>query len=262
MKSMTLAVNGGELDCVRFGRGGRPLVILPGLSFQRVKSAGLSLTWMYRSFGKEHTVYIFDKRTRIPDGFTLREMADDQAAAMEQLGLVDADVFGVSQGGMIAQYLAIGHPRRVRRLALGVTAARVNPVMEEGVGSWIAWAERGDYMAIVTDMMGEKMYSAAYVKKYHWLLPLLCKVGRPKDMSRFINMAKACLTCGTYEELHKITCPTLVLGGKEDRVVTGAASEEIAAALECGLHLYSGLGHAAYEEAPDFNQRIKEFFSQ
>lgn len=262
METLTVAVNGGELDCVRFGRGERPLIILPGLSFQRVKSAGLSLAWMYRAFGKEHTVYVFDKRTCIPDGLTLREMADDQAAAMEQLGLVDADVFGVSQGGMIAQYLAIDHPQCVRRLALGVTAARVNPVMEESVGNWIAWAEQGDYASIVTDMMGEKMYSAAYVKKYRWLLPMLRKMGRPKDMSRFLNMAKACLTCDTYGELHKITCPTLVLGGKEDRVVTGAASEEIAAALGCDIHMYPGLGHAAYEEAPDFNQRIQEFFSQ
>jgi pimeloyl-ACP methyl ester carboxylesterase len=75
------------------------------------------------------------------------------------------EVFGVSQGGMVAQYLAIDHPERVRKLVLGVTAARVNPVMEEAVGSWTAWAERGDYAAIIDDMMGERMYSAAYVKK-------------------------------------------------------------------------------------------------
>lgn len=262
MKTLTVAVPGGELDCIRFGKGPRPLVILPGLSFQRVKSAGASLAWMYRAFGKEHTVCVFDKRTVIPVGFTLRDMADDQAAAMETLGLRDADVFGVSQGGMIAQYLAIGHPQLVRKLVLGVTAARVNPVMEETVGSWIAWAERGDYAAIMDDMMGEKMYSAAYARRYRWLLPLLRRVGKPKDMSRFVNMAKACLTCDASGELHKIACPTLVLGGAEDRVVTAAASEEIAAALHCGLHLYPGLGHAAYEEAPDFNQRIQSFFAK
>ena len=43
--------------------------------------------------------------------------------------------------------------------------------------------------------------------------------------------------------------------------VSGEASLEIAERLGCEMHLYEGLGHSAYEEAPDFNQRIKEFFA-
>jgi ATP-dependent helicase/nuclease subunit B len=38
--------------------------------------------------------------------------------------------------------------------------------------------------------------------------------------------------------------------------------EELAQQLDCSLYLYNDLGHAAYEEAKDFNQRIYEFFTQ
>ena len=38
---------------------------------------------------------------------------------------------GVSQGGMIAQYLAIDHPDLVERLVLAVTAPRVNEIIRE-----------------------------------------------------------------------------------------------------------------------------------
>ena len=50
-----------------------------------------------------------------------------------------------------------------------------------------------------------------------------------------------------------------VLGGRQDKVVTGTASAEIAERLGCKIHMYEGLGHAAYEEAGDFNQKVYEF---
>jgi len=130
--------------------------------------------------------------------------------------------------------------------------------MERAVNGWVDLARRGDYQALVLDIFSQ-MYSQNYIKRYRPLFPLLTRVGRPKDFRRFIALAHACLTCDTYGELHKITCPVLVLGASEDRVVTGAASEEIAARLSCALHMYQGLGHAAYEEAPDFNRRVLQF---
>jgi pimeloyl-ACP methyl ester carboxylesterase len=104
------------------------------------------------------------------------------------------------------------------------------------------------------------MYSERYVKRYGSMLPLLAKLSKPKNEARFIRLAKACLTCDTYESLGNIACPTLVLGGEDDKIVTGAASLEIAEKLGCDVHMYAGLGHSAYEEATDFNLRIKNFF--
>ena len=259
----TIPKDGTSIDCVSFGSGSKPLVMLPGLSFQRVKGAAQGLKYMYREFGKTHRVYVIDKKEDIPERYTLRDMAEDTAYVMERLGLTGADVFGVSQGGMIAQYLAIYYLELVRRLALGVTASRVNPVMEEAVNTWIRLTEAGDYDAFVKDIL-MKMYSAKYIKKRGWLFPAIARLTRPREREaeRFISSAGACLSCNSYPELHRIKCPALVLGGSEDRVLTGEASEEIAGALDCGLYMYEGLGHAAYEEAGDFNQRISRFFNE
>lgn len=261
IKKLTFNKDGTTLDCVVFGTGRKILILIPGLSFQRVKGAALPLAYMYRSFSKEYTVYVIDKKEVVPNGYTIRELANDVAFAMDQMDLYAADVFGVSQGGMIAQYLAIDHPHLVHKLVLGVTASRQNEVMENVLHHWIILAEQQEYEAFVVDML-KKMYSAAYVKKYGWLFPILSKTGKPKDFSRFIILAKACLTCNAYPELHKISCPVFVLGGKEDRIVTGAASEEIAEVLKCKIHMYDALGHGAYEEASDFNKRIRQFLGE
>ena len=42
-------------------------------------------------------------------------------------------------------------------------------------------------------------------------------------------------------------------------MLTGEASEEIAKKLNCEIYLYERLGHAAYEEAEDFNQKVLDF---
>ena len=261
IRNVTLEKDGTDLDCAVFGRGDHILILIPGLSFQRVKNAAIPLAFMYRIFAKKYTIYVVDKKAAVPAGYTVRDMASDVAFVMERLHLRAADVFGVSQGGMIAQYLAIDYPHLVRKLVLGVTASRKNGTMEQTINSWIRMAERREYGVLVRDMF-EKMYSESYLKKYRRLLPVLTKLGKPKDFSRFITLAKACLTCDSYPELYKITCPVFVIGGKQDRVVTGAASEEIAAALGCNIYMYDTLGHAAYEEAPDYNKRIDQFLSE
>ena len=74
-------------------------------------------------------------------------------------------------------------------------------------------------------------------------------------------MAKSCLTCNTAAELHKITCPALVIGGAQDKVVGADAAAILAQRIGCPLHLYENLGHAAYEEAKDFNKIVYEFFA-
>ena len=258
LKEATLTVGNGTLDYAAFGNGKQPLVILPGLSLRDVRGAGAGLAWMYRIFARKYRVYVLDKKEDIPERYTVRDLAEDTAEAMKQLGLAEACVIGISLGGMIAQYLAIEHPELVSRLVLGVTASRTNETMEKTIGKWIDHAERDDFGGIVRGM-AEQMYSERYVKRYGWLFPLLAKAGTPKNKQRFIRLACACLNCDTYAGLDRIQCPTLVLGGGRDRIVTAQASTEIAERLACPIHLYENLGHAAYEEARDFNRRIYDF---
>ncbi|HEX8207092.1 MAG TPA: alpha/beta hydrolase [Solirubrobacteraceae bacterium] len=54
-----------------------------------------------------------DKRAA---AYTLDDMADDAAGLLDHLGIEQAHVVGASMGGMIAQMLAVRHPRKVLTL--------------------------------------------------------------------------------------------------------------------------------------------------
>ena len=130
----------------------------------------------------------------------------------------------------------------------GLTAGETNPT------SVLANAS-----ALMRDVM-ESMYSEAYIRRYRFLFPLLGASVRSADPQRFLTLAEACLSCDTAGRLGGIRCPTLVVGGERDRVVTAAASRELAAGIGCALHMYPDYGHAAYDEAKDFNRLVYHFF--
>ena len=249
------------MDCVRFGAGSRTMVLIPGLRLRPIREMAYAMGRMYRRFAAEYTVYILDRLDPAPAGYTVRAMAADTAEAMDSLGLAGADVLGVSQGGMIALDLALDRPELVGKLALAVTAARPNDALRQAVGRWEALAKAGDYDGLVADVM-ERMYSEEYLRRFGRLLPLVSRAGDRVDRERFAVLTRACLTCGAYDRLEGLRCPVLVLGGRRDKVLTGAASEEIAAKLGCEIYMYDELGHSAYEEARDFNDRVAAFFDE
>ncbi len=259
-EKLSLNINGVPMNYVRFGTGRKNLLLLPGLSVKDAADAVPMLAAMYRIFADQYTVYIFDRKSVIPESCTIRDLADDTARAIELLGISPADVFGVSQGGMIALELAAWYPDLVRKLVLGVTASRCNPVFTDVLHTWIGFAEKQRFDLFAADMI-RKMYSPQTAKKYELILPLITRAAKPKDTGRFLALAKSCLTCNAFPVLKKISCPAFVIGGKLDAVVTAEASVEIAQALGCELFLYPDLGHAAYEEAPDFNQRVLQFLA-
>lgn len=260
-KDGSVALDGARMDYARFGRGEKHLVILPGLSdaLTSVKGKALLLAPPYKLFFDQYTVWMFSRRDPLRRGVTIRDMAEDQAAALHALGIEKTAVMGVSQGGIVAQYLAAEHPELVDRLILAVTAPCVNEMIRGSVERWIGFAGQGDHKSLMIDT-AEKSYSEEHLKKYRKIYPLLGGVGRPKSYERFLANAEAILAFDARSELSKIACPTLVLGGEEDRIVGAAASRELHEAITGSeLHLFPGLGHAAYEEAKDFNERIYRF---
>ena len=138
-KDGILNLGESRMEYIRFGSGKRHLVMLPGLgdSLRTMKGTAVPMALMYRIFAKDFTVWAFSRKSELPRGYTTRDMARDQAEAMEQLGIPRADIFGVSMGGMIAQHLAIDHPEKVGKLILTVTSARSNPILEESIAEWM-----------------------------------------------------------------------------------------------------------------------------
>ncbi len=249
--------NGTDCDYIVFGTGSEPLIMLPGVGdgFKTARGVALPFALMYRKFAEDFTVYVFSRRNNMPVGFTTRDMADDLDVIMEKLGLEKAHVFGVSQGGMIAQQLAIHHPKRVKSLVLAVTASRPNPIMRESIDGWLKMADSGDYKGIMMDT-AERSYTGAYLERGKRMNKVLAVV-KPKDYTRFRILCSSCLEHDVYEDLHRIKCPTFIVGAARDKVLGPKPSVEMNEKIKGStLYMYEGYSHGVYEQAKDFNGRI------
>ena len=260
VKEEQLKLKDKTIDYISFGRGAKTLVMIQGLNTRGIRGAAIPLAWMYRIFSKEYRVYIFDRKMEITKGVTIKELTEDLSEAMDALHISYADILGVSQGGVIAQSLAIHRPDLVRKMVLAVTYARDNEILRNTVEHWIELTKQDLMKELISDMAA-KMYSESYVRRYQPILPILTFVQKPKDRNRFLYLAQSCLDCNVYEDLNKISCPVFVIGGQGDLVVGAEASLEIAEKLRCECYMYENLGHALYEEAKDFNQRVYDFLS-
>ena len=88
-------------------------------------------------------------------------------------------------------------------------------------------------------------------------------VGKPKSYRRFLVNANAILDFDARGILGCINCPTLIIGGGKDKTVGTKAAYELHDGIAGSeLYIYPELGHAAYEEAPDFNRRIFDFIEK
>ena len=260
-QSGNVAIGTAKMEYVSFGRGEHTLIILPGLSdgLATVKGKAWILSLNYRMFFTRYRVYIFSRKEPLPMENSIRQMADDQATAMRMLGIRKASVLGVSQGGMIALSLAAEYPDLVENLILAVTAPFANDTVRSCVRDWMESAERGNHRELMIQT-AEKSYSSAYLKRYRRYYPLLGFIGKPKTYTRFMANTQAILQFDMRDELERITCPALIIGGDEDRIVGIQASYELHKGIkDSRLVVYAGLGHAAYEEASDFNPRILSF---
>ena len=262
VKEGSIRIDRGTMDYVVFGKGSRDLVLIPGLvlGLKRLRGTGRQLAFSYRLFAKDFRVWCFDHRDGLPQDVTVKDLADDLADAMQAAGIRQADVLGVSQGGMVAQYLALDHPQLVRRLVLGVTLCENNPVVEGCIADWLSLLETKGMKAMALDSF-KRTYSDKYLATWGFFLPFLADSVKKADPQRFTALAKACLTCHTKDRLPDLTCPVLVLGGRLDKIVGPDASETIARQLGCECHVYEDLGHSAYEEAKDFNKRVYRFLT-
>lgn len=82
--------------------------MLPGVGdgLKTAKGMAIPFSVMYKCYAEQYKVYLFSRRNNLPAGFTTKDMAEDLNSILEKIGIVSANVLGVSQGGMIAQELA------------------------------------------------------------------------------------------------------------------------------------------------------------
>ena len=264
IRNGSLTLKNGRMDYIRFGKGARVLIMLPGLGdgLRTVKGTALPMALMYRKFAKQYTVYAFSRREPLAAGMTIRDMAAEQAEVMALLGIDRADILGVSMGGMIAQWLAIDHPHRVGKLILTVTCAEQNPVLRESIREWVDLAKAGDHAGFMDSNL-RRIYSERYYRQNKWMAPLIGALTKPKSYDRFFIQAEACLTHDARAELQSIQAQTLVIGGEKDLALGGEASKVLVQHIHgAALKMYPQWGHGLYEEAGDFNDQVLRFLEE
>ena len=265
IKIKTVKTDSFSMDYFRFGQGNRVLVILPGLSVRSVMLSADMIADAYETLADKFTVYVFDRRRDLPPVYTIRDMARDTAEAFRALELEKVCLFGASQGGMIAQVIAIEHPELVFRMVLGSTTPHIRPSQFEKIKHWIDLAEKRDRTGLYL-AFGQEIYTPEVFAQAREGLIKGSAAVTDGDLERFIILAGGIRDFNVTDELERIQCPVLAVGAYEDSIVDSDATMERAEKLEftegSKLYMYIGYGHAAFDTAPDYRQRLLDFFTE
>ena len=262
-KGKTLYFNEKSMDYVTFGKGKKSLVIIPGLGdgLQTVKGMAMPFSITYRILAERYKIYVFSRINELRQGYTTRDMAADVAEAMEALKLDTAYVMGISQGGMIAQWLVADFPEKVQKLILAVTTAKPSQLARERIDYWQKLSQSGTFKHLMLDI-AKHSYTQKSYQKWRLLYNIMGSLGRIKDEKRIAIQSQSCLTHDSLEVLKEIQCPTLVLGALEDDVIGVDGSKELATAISgCQLLILKHSGHALYEENKAFQEAVCEFLN-
>ena len=259
IKESKVRVNDMDFDYISFGKVKKNLVIIQGLNTNGIKGSSLMLSLMYRKFTKDYKVYLFERRMNIDSNITVKDFADDYALIMQELGIENADIFGVSQGGMIAQHLAVLYPEVIDKLVLVVTVPYCNENTKQLLNNWIQYVENDDYKQLMDENI-KMMYTDKYYQANKWMIPIVAKFSKPKSPQRFITMAKACIEHHCDPNLIKV--PTLIIAGRKDDTLGVEGSIELNHHITGSeLKIYEDYGHAVYDEAKDFDQTIIDYLT-
>ena len=192
-------------------------------------------------------------------------MARDTYEAFCKLGLKDIHLFGASQGGMIAMIITIEHPELVKKVVFGSTSATVHADKSPHIHKWSALAKQKNGTALMLSF-AEYVYPAKFFEQYKQSLIVAGESIKAEDFERFIRLANSANDFNILEKLKTIHCPVLVIGSKDDRLLPANAPLEIAEVLKTNpsfrMHMYEDYGHACFDTAPDFKERILEFFNE
>ena len=249
------------MDYVTFGKGKDPLVIIPGLGdgLQTVKGKAQLFSLSYRLLAKRYKIYVFSRINELRQGYTTRDMAADLAEAMETLNLDTAYVMGISQGGMIAQWLAVDFPGRVQRLILAVTTAEPSQLARERIEHWQKLSQSGNFKHLMQDI-AQHSYTQKSYQKWRLLYNVMGIFGRIKDKQRIDIQSVSCLKHDSLDFLEKINCPTLIIGAEKDDVLGVDGSLGLHQHIKGSqLIILPGCGHALYEQNKDFQKRVLVF---
>ncbi len=270
-----VSVAGSPLNVIERGDG-PPLLLVHGL-------LGSWPNWLEQLpvFGRSHRVIAcdlpgFGHSPAPAGGISIEGYADTLVALMAALGIDAAPVVGHSMGGLVAAELTLRHPHLVERLALVSTAGLStyhNPRGQRALAvlrrsrrapAYARWiAAHADELA---SRPGLRRHSFGGLTRHPNRLPpphvaeQLRGTGAPGLLAAFAALNEADLR----PRLAQIACPTLIVWGTRDRVVSPRDAERFHELIGGSrVVVYEDTGHMPQLERPDaFNALLGEFLSE
>jgi pimeloyl-ACP methyl ester carboxylesterase len=251
-------VNGQRIRFEDSGGAGAPVILGHGFLMDREMFApqvdALAdefrlITWDERGFGETE----FDGRP-----FTYWDSARDCLGLLDHLGIEEAVVGGMSQGGFLSLRAALLAPDRVRALVLIDTQAGVEdparlPAYRHMQATWLEAGPVDELAAAIADLIiGEPDLNAVWIEKWRRLpresmkAPCDCLFERD-DIS---------------DRLGQITCPAIVFHGTADKSIEMGLAEQLCGGLAgCpGVVRIEGAPHASNLTHPEqVNGPLREF---
>lgn len=252
-------VNGQRLYYQDTGGGGTAVILAHGFLMDRsmfdpqveaLSADHRIITWDGRGFGQTE----FDSQP-----FTYWDSAKDLLGLMDHLGIDQAVIGGMSQGGFVSLRAALLAPERVRALILldtGATAQSPEAAeRERGMAeAWLAHGPVDELAHAVADLIiNEPEENKRWIAKWQ---------SRPKELMRH---PADCLF-GRDDLTHRlaeITCPALVVHGVDDLALTMEDAEALADDLPGAGPVVKVPGaHAANLTHPEpVNEALRNFLA-
>jgi pimeloyl-ACP methyl ester carboxylesterase len=183
--------------------------------------------------------------------YTLADMAGDAAALLDRLEVERAHVVGASMGGMIGQTLAARHGDRVLSLCsiMSGPGGRRPSVMPRlsVIGTLLARPPRereayADFVARLFTRIGSPAFPPDRERLRERSLLMYDRCYYPTGTARQLMAIMA--SGDRSAELSRIACPTLVLHGREDKLMPPSAGEAVARGVAgARIELIDGMGH-------------------
>lgn len=256
-------VGGAQIHFEVVGQG-TPLVLTTGQG-----SGPEARDELVRGLARHHTVLSYDQRGtgrsgRATQGQSMTELAEDVVALMNAAGFARAGVIGLSTGTGKATALAANHPDRVMRLVLGAPWTHGDAYLTNLQNMRKAAARTmppDHYTNFNALLLYPPEYRRAHFARFEGLAR--SALSSPQDAPGIASRLDAILAFDARPFYARITCPTLVLGARDDLVMPLWFAQEAARAIAgARLVTFDGGGHLFPEtRTADFLKEVVGFLA-
>lgn len=240
---------------------GRPVVFLHGLGWQH----GLWRPQISR-YRNRYRVLVGDNRghgrSNRPSGpYSIRDMAGDWLRVFDRLELAEWALVGFSQGGMIAQWIAALAPARTSALAVIGASCRSNPVIRDAMEKRLAAARESAQSA--AEVAGRSIFSPEFIARQPEFFAAFVADRARMPLEPLAAATRALYDFDVSTELSRVTCPSFVAIGAQDRLVPVESAREVASRIAgAGFSIVPEAGHMVTIEQPTaFDALLDEFLA-